>query len=101
MTTYTEQRNNFSNYLRDIGRLDLLTREQELEIARRWQDPAFPAAFPHFGTPTYWENETRDLEEHVERLLRGAGAVPGRARPEGRSEAPEDELTNEDFFWDL
>ena len=70
-------------------------------IARRWEDPAFPAAFPHFGTPTYWENETRDLEEHVERLLRGAGAVPGRARPEGRSEAPEDELTNEDFFWDL
>ena len=70
-------------------------------IARRWEDPAFPAAFPHFGTPTYWENETRDLEEHVERLLRGAGAVPGRARSEGRSESPEDELTNEDFFWDL
>jgi RNA polymerase sigma-32 factor len=44
MTTYTEQRNNFSSYLRDIGRLALLTREQELEIARRWQDERDPRA---------------------------------------------------------
>jgi Ser/Thr protein kinase RdoA (MazF antagonist) len=32
-------------------------------IARRWEDPAFPDAFPHFGTAEYWENETRDLEQ--------------------------------------
>ncbi len=30
-------------------------------IARRWDDPAFPSAFPHFGTLEYWEKETRDL----------------------------------------
>jgi Ser/Thr protein kinase RdoA (MazF antagonist) len=40
-------------------------------IARRWKDPAFPDAFPHFGTRSYWETETRDLELQVERLLAG------------------------------
>ena len=34
-------------------------------IARRWEDAAFPAAFPHFGVANYWESETRDLEEQV------------------------------------
>ena len=44
-------------------------------IARRWRDPAFPAAFPHFGAASYWENETRDLEEQAERVARGAEAA--------------------------
>lgn len=69
-------------------------------IARRWSDPAFPSAFPHFGTEEYWENETRDLEEQIERLGRAAEAP----LPEGvRAPAPADdrELTNKDFFWDL
>ncbi|MBI2712440.1 MAG: serine/threonine protein kinase [Bdellovibrio sp.] len=35
-------------------------------IARRWKDPAFPSAFPHFGTPNYWRNELRNLQEQVE-----------------------------------
>ena len=66
-------------------------------IARRWEDPAFPAAFPHFGSAQYWESETRDLEEQVGRLLRDAEA------PEGlRAAAPsEPELSNEELFWDL
>jgi Ser/Thr protein kinase RdoA (MazF antagonist) len=68
-------------------------------IARRWRDPAFPAAFPHFGTDSYWENETRDLEEHVDRLLRGGDEVPGKLRRPAA--APEPELSNEDYFWDL
>jgi Ser/Thr protein kinase RdoA (MazF antagonist) len=68
-------------------------------IARRWRDSAFPAAFPHFGSPSYWENETRDLEEHVDRLLRGGEEVPGDLRRSAAS--PEPELTNEDYFWDL
>jgi Ser/Thr protein kinase RdoA (MazF antagonist) len=68
-------------------------------IARRWQDPAFPDAFPHFGTAQYWEDETRDLEEHVERLLRGGEEVPAELRREASGEEPE--LTNEDLFWDL
>ena len=66
-------------------------------IARRWEDPAFPAAFPHFGSSEYWENETRDLEEQVRRLLRDADA-PDELRV---AAAPEPELRNEDLFWDL
>lgn len=68
-------------------------------IARRWRDPAFPDAFPHFGTPSYWEDETRDLEQQVERLLRtGDAAVGG----ESRAAVAEDEmLSNEEIFWDL
>jgi Ser/Thr protein kinase RdoA (MazF antagonist) len=67
-------------------------------IARRWQDPAFPDAFPHFGSAEYWENETRDLEEQVERLLRGGDQVPAELRRDAPDEA---ELSNEDIFWDL
>ena len=44
MTSSNEQRNNFSSYLHDIGRLDLLTREQELELALRWQQQQDPRA---------------------------------------------------------
>jgi Ser/Thr protein kinase RdoA (MazF antagonist) len=65
-------------------------------IARRWQDPAFPAAFPHFGTDAYWEREVLDLEQ----------VLTGEARPTepgvgaGASE-PGEPLSNRDFFWDL
>ena len=38
-------------------------------IARRWEDPAFPAAFPEFGSHSYWADETQDLEEQL-RLIR-------------------------------
>jgi Ser/Thr protein kinase RdoA (MazF antagonist) len=66
-------------------------------IARRWDDPAFPDAFPHFGTAQFWETETRDLEEQVERLLRADPDAPHDA-----SGGPEDEpLSNEDIFWDM
>ena len=34
-------------------------------IARRWNDPAFPAAFPWFNTQTYWQNQILDLREQV------------------------------------
>ena len=70
-------------------------------IARRWEDPAFPSAFPHFGTAEYWENETRDLEEQLRVVARGGGepvAPGGPAAPSGEGAR---ELTNEDFFWDL
>jgi Ser/Thr protein kinase RdoA (MazF antagonist) len=69
-------------------------------IARRWEDPCFPDAFPHFGTEDYWETETRDLEELVERIANGVSEAEG-----GEISAPpsedESELTNKDFFWDL
>lgn len=41
-------------------------------VARRWKDPAFPAAFPHFNTEQYWEKETVDLEEQLLRCERSA-----------------------------
>jgi len=73
-------------------------------IAKRWADPAFPDAFPHFGTEEYWQNETRDLEEQLERIVSGGDGV-GDLAPEAveRHQAKEDdaELTNKDFFWDL
>ena len=68
-------------------------------IARRWTDPAFPSAFPHFGTNEYWENETRDLEEQLALLGRTAEDLPGLAPGHAKASTPE--LTNKDFFWDL
>lgn len=37
-------------------------------IARRWQDPAFPAAFHGFGTPDYWRGQIHSLTEQVEAM---------------------------------
>jgi len=34
-------------------------------IGRRWQDPAFPRAFPHFGTSGYWQEQLQDLREQL------------------------------------
>jgi Ser/Thr protein kinase RdoA (MazF antagonist) len=34
-------------------------------IARRWDDPAFPAAFPWFNTQRYWEDRVLELREQI------------------------------------
>jgi Ser/Thr protein kinase RdoA (MazF antagonist) len=34
-------------------------------IARRWHDPAFPAAFPWFNTQRYWQDRILELREQV------------------------------------
>jgi Ser/Thr protein kinase RdoA (MazF antagonist) len=34
-------------------------------IARRWDDPAFPVAFPWFGTPRYWQDRILELKEQI------------------------------------
>ncbi|MDQ5881046.1 MAG: hypothetical protein QG616_876 [Pseudomonadota bacterium] len=34
-------------------------------IARRWEDPAFPAAFPWFGTAHYWQARILELKEQI------------------------------------
>ncbi len=34
-------------------------------IARRWQDPAFPPAFPWFNTQRYWQDRILELREQV------------------------------------
>ena len=34
-------------------------------IARRWSDPAFPAAFPWFDTQRYWQDRILELREQI------------------------------------
>ena len=34
-------------------------------IARRWEDPAFPAAFPWFGSQRYWQDRILELREQT------------------------------------
>jgi Ser/Thr protein kinase RdoA (MazF antagonist) len=69
-------------------------------LARRWHDPAFPAAWPQFGTPEYWDRETEDLAEQLA-VIRGEAVAEAVARGE-EVEVKEEEpvLTNKDYFWD-
>ena len=43
-------------------------------IARRWHDPAFPAAFPWFASPRHWEAVIVQLQEQIV-ALREPGLV--------------------------
>lgn len=38
-------------------------------LARRWDDPAFPKAFPWFAEPRYWEEHYRALDEQLAAVL--------------------------------
>jgi Ser/Thr protein kinase RdoA (MazF antagonist) len=72
-------------------------------IARRWEDPAFPDAFPHFGSERYWEDETRDLEQQLDIIVSGAEGLLAASETQARAAAKqqEPELSNKDFFWDM
>ncbi|QDQ26044.1 serine/threonine protein kinase [Chitinimonas arctica] len=37
-------------------------------LARRWHDPAFPAAFTWFGTAHYWEQRILELREQIAQM---------------------------------
>jgi Ser/Thr protein kinase RdoA (MazF antagonist) len=37
-------------------------------LARRWDDPAFPAAFPWFVSNRYWEERILELREQIARM---------------------------------
>lgn len=37
-------------------------------LAARWDDPAFPMAFPWFDQPGYWESHLSDLEQQLMRI---------------------------------
>lgn len=41
-------------------------------IAARWQDPAFPAAFPWFGEAGYWAQQATQLREQIEAMQSAA-----------------------------
>src|SRR5256885_14356084 len=53
-------------------------------IARRWDDPAFPAAFPWFNTQRYWQDRILELREQIalmeEEPLRPAQPQSARGR---------------------
>jgi len=34
-------------------------------LARRWDDPAFPVAFPWFNTQRYWQDRILELREQL------------------------------------
>ncbi len=71
-------------------------------IAKRWDDPAFPDAFPHFGTEQYWQSEVADLEDQLALIRSGRDVVGAGAQGERRpDDEAEEQLTNKDFFWDL
>lgn len=40
-------------------------------LARRWEDPAFPAAFPWFNTQHYWQNHILALREQIAAMQEG------------------------------
>ena len=54
---------------RELARLEALRTLRMIHysawLARRWDDPAFPAAFPWFGTAHYWQNQILALREQV------------------------------------
>ncbi len=37
-------------------------------LARRWDDPAFPRAFPWFGSSDYWKGQCQMLEDQLEAM---------------------------------
>ncbi|WP_119156319.1 serine/threonine protein kinase [Caldimonas tepidiphila] len=37
-------------------------------LAQRWDDPAFPAAFPFFGTSAYWSEQVQQMREQLEAM---------------------------------
>ena len=41
-------------------------------LARRWDDPAFPAAFPWFATNRYWEERILELREQIAAMQESA-----------------------------
>ena len=43
-------------------------------LARRWDDPAFPRAFPWFAEPRYWEEHYRALQDQLAAVM---GPRPG------------------------
>jgi Ser/Thr protein kinase RdoA (MazF antagonist) len=44
-------------------------------IARRWDDPAFPSAFPWFDSPRYWEEQILILREQIAAMQEGPLAL--------------------------
>jgi len=54
---------------RELGLLEALRSLRLISfsawVARRWQDPAFPTAFPWFGNTRYWEEQVLTFREQL------------------------------------
>ncbi len=66
----------------DLSQLQLIEALRSLRmmhyaawLARRWQDPAFPQAFPWFNTDRYWEEHVLELREQFARMQEPALVV--------------------------
>lgn len=46
-------------------------------LARRWEDPAFPLAFPWFGTPNYWSDQVVKLRDQLDVMQTEADKASG------------------------
>jgi Ser/Thr protein kinase RdoA (MazF antagonist) len=57
---------------RELGLIEALRTLRMLHhaawLSKRWQDPAFPIAFPWFGEPRYWEDLILSLREQLGRM---------------------------------
>lgn len=51
-------------------------------LAKRWGDPAFPLAFPWFGTPNYWHDQIAKLNEQLEAMRPADEIVPAHFKDE-------------------
>jgi Ser/Thr protein kinase RdoA (MazF antagonist) len=76
MTQILEGYSQFSTF--DYGELVLVESLRTLRmihyaawLARRWEDPAFPRAFPWFKEPRYWEEHVLQLREQLAAIDEG------------------------------
>jgi Ser/Thr protein kinase RdoA (MazF antagonist) len=55
--------------LRELGLIEALRTLRMIHhsawLAERWSDPAFPPAFPWFGSAGYWSEQTEQLREQI------------------------------------
>jgi len=68
-------------------------------IAKRWDDPSFKNAFPHFGTPDYWMHALNDLTEQL-KIIEKTNYIIQKNQDEVSTVEADPELSNKDFFWD-
>ena len=65
---------------RELGLIEALRAMRLLHyhawIARRWHDPAFPAAFPWFESPRHWEGVIAQLQEQLATLREPTLTLP-------------------------
>ena len=57
-----------SRYLSEIRKFPMLAKDEEFMLAKRWQDPAFPRAFPWFADNKYWEGQVLAFKEQLAAL---------------------------------